>query len=364
MNENNYNVCSRCGSANPLSARYCYQCGFELKNPEAPVVCTKCNTVNAGSANFCKRCGSKLPKAQSKTICPKCSAANNSQSTYCVNCGYDFTTQTMPSSAAVQQAQQAQVAATDVVITQQPKLTRREKARLKREEEERAYRAEVEAKKAARLQKKQLKQAAKQPAAQPPVAVQPQYVQPPVYAAQPMIAAAEPKPRSKRLKNLLAMAVALVGLYFILLPEQANFLKISFPLAGLAAEGATVPLTGWDIIIACLSNFVGSAANLSSVVAANVGMFNSFEIILAGVALAVIAISLVNYFFAKFVGVCSGKGHRGVDAFAVCMTVITLAATLCLNLMEGFAAAWSWNMAVVPGVYLALALLNSNKRND
>ena len=58
MNQNNYNVCGRCGSANPLSARYCYQCGFELKSPEAPVVCTKCNTVNPGSANFCKRCGS------------------------------------------------------------------------------------------------------------------------------------------------------------------------------------------------------------------------------------------------------------------------------------------------------------------
>ena len=48
MNQNNYNVCGRCGSANPLSARYCYQCGFELKSPEAPVVCTKCNTVNPG----------------------------------------------------------------------------------------------------------------------------------------------------------------------------------------------------------------------------------------------------------------------------------------------------------------------------
>ena len=43
MNENSFNVCSRCGSANPLSARYCYQCGYELKSPEAPVVCTKCN---------------------------------------------------------------------------------------------------------------------------------------------------------------------------------------------------------------------------------------------------------------------------------------------------------------------------------
>ena len=38
MGENKFNVCSRCGSANPISARYCYQCGFEMKSPEAPVV--------------------------------------------------------------------------------------------------------------------------------------------------------------------------------------------------------------------------------------------------------------------------------------------------------------------------------------
>ena len=101
MNENSFNVCSRCGGANPLSARYCYQCGYELKSPEAPVVCTKCNTVNQGSANFCKRCGSKLPKAQTKTVCPQCSASNVAGATFCANCGFDFTTSTMPSAVAL-----------------------------------------------------------------------------------------------------------------------------------------------------------------------------------------------------------------------------------------------------------------------
>ena len=94
MNQNNYNVCSKCGTANPLMARYCYQCGNQLKAPQEPIVCPKCNTVNVSSANFCKRCGSKLLKAQSTKYCPQCYTAIPADSMYCPNCRYDYRTGT------------------------------------------------------------------------------------------------------------------------------------------------------------------------------------------------------------------------------------------------------------------------------
>lgn len=48
-NSNNFNVCEKCGTANPLIAKYCYQCGAHLKTPEDPIVCNNCNTVNSGA---------------------------------------------------------------------------------------------------------------------------------------------------------------------------------------------------------------------------------------------------------------------------------------------------------------------------
>jgi len=57
---NSFNVCPRCGTANSLSARYCYQCGGQLKAPEEPVACPNCGAVNSGTANFCRVCGATL----------------------------------------------------------------------------------------------------------------------------------------------------------------------------------------------------------------------------------------------------------------------------------------------------------------
>ena len=45
-NSNSFNVCSRCGSANSLSAKYCYQCGSQLKVPEEPVVETPVEEIS------------------------------------------------------------------------------------------------------------------------------------------------------------------------------------------------------------------------------------------------------------------------------------------------------------------------------
>ncbi len=88
-NSNSYNVCTRCGTPNSLSAKYCYQCGGQLKVPEQPVVCEKCNTVNTGMANFCRNCGSTLKIGAVTKNCPRCNKAVPQEQSQC-SCGYSF----------------------------------------------------------------------------------------------------------------------------------------------------------------------------------------------------------------------------------------------------------------------------------
>lgn len=88
-NSNSYNVCTRCGTPNSLSAKYCYQCGGQLKVPEQPVVCEKCNTVNTGMANFCRNCGSTLKIGTVTKNCPRCGKAVAQEQSQCA-CGYSF----------------------------------------------------------------------------------------------------------------------------------------------------------------------------------------------------------------------------------------------------------------------------------
>lgn len=375
MNQNNYNVCGRCGSANPLSARYCYQCGFELKSPEAPVVCTKCNTVNPGSANFCKRCGSKLPKAQAKVICPQCSAANNAESTYCSNCGYDFTTHSMPSTVAVQQ-QLAQAAATDVVVTKtspSPKLSRKEQRRLKKQEAEREYREAMEAKQAAKLQKKQEKALKKQRSAegqqavvQPMAVPQYQYAQPVgIGMVQPM---AQPAPQApvagvrpkRRIANLICFIAVIVALYFVLYPAQIAINGIGSYIASYAVNGAAVNMSGWDIIVACVYNFFPGAAFLSDVVSAG-GTFNTFDVYVTGVLLVVFVLEMLVYFIAKFVGICTGRRHNGVDAQAIVMCVVSAALAAAVYFGKFTLLNFTAEVFIVPAVFLVIAVFNSGR---
>ncbi len=88
-NSNSYNVCTRCGTPNSLSAKYCYQCGGQLKVPEQPVVCEKCNTVNTGMANFCRNCGSTLKIGTVTKNCPRCGKPVAQEMSQC-SCGYSF----------------------------------------------------------------------------------------------------------------------------------------------------------------------------------------------------------------------------------------------------------------------------------
>lgn len=88
-NSNSFNVCSRCGSANSLSAKYCYQCGSQLKVPEEPVVCHKCHSVNSNMANFCRTCGTMLKTGAKTKTCPCCKRQIPIEQTQC-SCGYSF----------------------------------------------------------------------------------------------------------------------------------------------------------------------------------------------------------------------------------------------------------------------------------
>ena len=377
MNENSFNVCSRCGGANPLSARYCYQCGYELKSPEAPVVCTKCNTVNQGSANFCKRCGSKLPKAQSKTLCPQCSASNVAGATYCVNCGFDFTTSTMPSalSLAGQVEMQEPVVAASVAPAKEKKLSGREKRKLKREEEERLYREQLEAKKQAKLAKKQAKkqkgkQVVQQPVAQPQVVqypvVQQGQVAPFVPPVVQQVEAEQPvaKAKSHRLKNLFVFLIALVGLYVILLPQQFNLLK-SFDLGLLVyttESVSAVKMTGWDILIAVLSNFVPSVTSLSTV--ASNYTFESVAILVVAALLAIVVIYLALVVLAKLLGILTCRARKGVDKKAILMMLITGGAFAYAYFKGVDTIEISLYAVAIPVIFLLVAIFNSKVKKD
>jgi ribosomal protein L40E len=89
-NSNNFNICEKCGTANPIVAKYCYQCGGQLRTPEDPIVCSKCNTVNSGSARFCKFCGTKLFAGNSIKVCPRCNHTVYAEASICDRCNFEF----------------------------------------------------------------------------------------------------------------------------------------------------------------------------------------------------------------------------------------------------------------------------------
>lgn len=91
QNANSFNICTRCGTPNSLSAKYCYQCGGQLKVPEEPIVCHKCNTINTGLANFCRNCGATLKVGSQTKICPCCNKEVPVEQSQC-KCGYKFAT--------------------------------------------------------------------------------------------------------------------------------------------------------------------------------------------------------------------------------------------------------------------------------
>lgn len=328
MDEATFNVCSRCGSANPLSAKYCYQCGFELKAPEAPVVCAKCHAVNPGSANFCKRCGSQLSSVQAKVICPQCSAANSPTSTHCVNCGYDFTAHPLPSSLQIKAAGDE-------------KLSRKEKANVKKQEKARA-----------RAEKERSRQPQKAPV------IQAQYVQPYGYYQQQ--AAVQTTTSSgkaaARIKSAIMFLIALAALYFMLLPQQIS-LGIKFPMAQAASETGFVALGGWDVIVAALTYITASAAKLSPVVSGT-QLTLSLNLAVMAIAIAVAALIFVYYAIVKFICIISGHRRHEFDWPGLLFTAVFLAAAIVATCCPTSAFKITWQAYMIPLAFALITIFN------
>lgn len=89
-NLDNFNTCPRCNTPNPSIAKFCFQCGAQLKSNDVPVVCPKCHTPNAGKSSYCRTCGSKLVGGGITKICPRCTSEIDANSTICPKCGLTF----------------------------------------------------------------------------------------------------------------------------------------------------------------------------------------------------------------------------------------------------------------------------------
>lgn len=109
-NSNSFNICPRCGTANSLNAKYCYQCGSQLRVPEEPVRCPKCNTVNSSLANFCRTCGTVLKTASKTKICPRCGKEVPMEENVC-SCGYSFANMGYANPTTLEQTKQTEVSA-------------------------------------------------------------------------------------------------------------------------------------------------------------------------------------------------------------------------------------------------------------
>lgn len=89
-NLDNFNTCPRCNTPNPTIAKFCFQCGAQLKSNDAPVVCPKCHTQNTGNSSYCRTCGNKLVGSGVTKICPRCTNEVDANSSICSKCGYSF----------------------------------------------------------------------------------------------------------------------------------------------------------------------------------------------------------------------------------------------------------------------------------
>lgn len=81
--------CAYCGSPAPLHARFCPNCGRQLRR-----FCQHCGQEAKGRVqNFCQRCGGSLyAPPSSKKYCVYCGSIIPYRATYCPSCGGRFAT--------------------------------------------------------------------------------------------------------------------------------------------------------------------------------------------------------------------------------------------------------------------------------
>lgn len=56
----NGGVCSKCGTVNTGTPKFCSKCGATMAVPAPARFCTKCGTAEAGGEKFCKKCGAQI----------------------------------------------------------------------------------------------------------------------------------------------------------------------------------------------------------------------------------------------------------------------------------------------------------------
>ncbi len=78
-------VCPSCGNKNPVSMKFCGNCGTTLA-PPAKITCPQCKTENPATMKFCGNCGKPLA-APAEIACPKCGTKNSPGTKFCGNCG-------------------------------------------------------------------------------------------------------------------------------------------------------------------------------------------------------------------------------------------------------------------------------------
>jgi membrane protease subunit (stomatin/prohibitin family) len=88
--------CSRCGTLNPESAKFCASCGEAVGSqaaapPATTVACPSCGTQNTSGAKFCSNCGTSL--APPTTVrCSQCGTESPAGTRFCPNCGNNLQT--------------------------------------------------------------------------------------------------------------------------------------------------------------------------------------------------------------------------------------------------------------------------------
>lgn len=76
--------CAKCGTQNPLAAKFCSSCGAAQAAPEtAAIECPSCRARVSAGAKFCSSCGQSLVPQP----CKNCQAPVQPGSKFCASCG-------------------------------------------------------------------------------------------------------------------------------------------------------------------------------------------------------------------------------------------------------------------------------------
>ena len=91
--------CLKCGTTNPDSARFCFECGTTLQEPlktgfltDTTKFCPKCSASNPKDGRFCFECGNPLEDTSQPQPrqCPSCGISIDTSRLFCPNCGQSF----------------------------------------------------------------------------------------------------------------------------------------------------------------------------------------------------------------------------------------------------------------------------------